>query len=249
MRISCATLKTFVLMTNFSKKLILTFCLHLLAMGFVAAEKPIEIAPPTDESFNDLTTQLGDPSWDKREAAQSKLYLHGVQHVDQLMPNLLQAYLDYSDPEVRVRLKEVVRKLAIKHYFDERRAYLGLRAFPTRWPIQLGDQLVYPLRVRMVKNDNTADLGNLMIGDLIIKADDHFLTWAFGFRQFHSHIALKKPADTMDLTVLRDEDQITITVTLGEMPQSKEMAESVGERQAIWFENWFRSQIDKRLKR
>lgn len=224
-------------------KLSIPLLLILLAAQLALAEPTGKAGQVTAADVRATIDLLGNESWYQRQKAQEKLHLLGKLDHQQVLDTTIEHYLEEDDPEVRFRLKEVIRDLVIAFHFQEQRGYLGILLRPVRFAERVDDQLVYPLRVHYIFPQTTADVDKLEIGDLLIKVDDFSFDSEFGYSQLMHYIQTRKPGDTVRFTVLENGQQTVKPVVLGEQPPSPNDLPPE-ERQSAFFHKWFRGQID-----
>jgi 2-alkenal reductase len=114
-------------------------------------------------------------------------------------------------------LKQVKDGLIADGFYDY--PYLGVSSLPmiTLFDVEQFDlpQMTGAFVTTIVPNGPAAN-GGLQVGDLIIQVDDREV---ITFSEMLSYlITQKEPGDDITLVVLRDEDRIELTVTLGSRP-------------------------------
>ena len=91
------------------------------------------------ETERQISTQikgLGSEQFEKREESQSQLITLGAEMPDFTINKCLNNYVGCKDPEIRFRLKNVLRILVLKKYYKQK-GFIGISMQPGKAP-QIG---------------------------------------------------------------------------------------------------------------
>lgn len=218
-------------------------CLALAA----ADGEPLPADPPPRfdaAELPGLLQRLGSQEFAEREQAEARLLELGRANHQAVLDWGMQSYVANRDPEVRHRLREVIRELVIRFLFNEKQGYLGLVLRPQRLPETIGDRLIYPMRISVILPQSTAVLGDLAVGDLVVQVDDQPFDRRFTYSRLLHYIRVRKPGDKLTVVVMRDGQPKPVEVTLGQAPETPN-DEPVESRRQAFFETWFRGQYQQ----
>ena len=191
--------------------------------------------------IDELMTRLGADQYADRETAQAELIERGVQAdaPDAVMVPATRLYATTPDPEVRHRLREILRVLFEKHYLDRPQGFLGIR-FNFEISGQKKDASV---KVLSVTPGSAAEAIGLQPGDRILKVGELDLVKPESVGGLAPYIQSHDPGHELGLVAMRGEDRLELTATLGAMPLEQIQQLYPAEQRRKLFNTWLRQQV------
>ena len=204
-----------------------------LAVGVLAAEEPAAPArqpvpagtpepaaptsPPGGAEGKGLPEaalgRLGHDDYQERLQAQEALREWGMQNFEPRSELLYEAYRQSKDPEVRLRMREVLRDLVIRQQPWDGEGYLGIRMNPGQLKDAHGE-LRSVVVVAEVREGTAAEEAGLLAGDRILAIDRQTFKGDDARLPFGDYIKGKKPGDKVELTVRREDQDLQIPAVL-----------------------------------
>lgn len=229
----------------------------LMALGLIASvqvgetarpetgpiSKPTQPATRLSESLvAELIAQLGDRRWEVRDHATAGLKVGGPN----LFDRLAEAYQSSRQPEVRLRIKEVVEHIFLTAGLKSTGGFLGIRqrvvggTEDARIPAGQAGILV----VEALPGTAAAQAG-LRAGDVIVALNGEGLKIGQNQEEFGRRISRFEQGTGLMLTVLRADKHMDVHVTLGARPfeHAEWRPEDVGRMQKQFWALW-RSRFD-----
>ena len=176
--------------------------------------------------FEELCRRLADERFPVRESAQEEL--HKMLHQTPAdRPNPVEAacydvWVRTSDPEVRLRLQEILTDFAINLWGPE--PSLGVSVVIEKAFNEEG-KMVSRLRVQTVSSGSGAEEAGVKTGDFIVGMDDVRLEDEAGAKaKLASMLDDRKPGDRVTLKLSRKGEVMSVRVALGHSPWVKSKA-------------------------
>ena len=164
-------------------------------------------------SFGREIKRLGNEKYKVRTTAQDALLKWGNRNLDEGIEALYEVYRTSDDPEVRLRSRQVLRRLVIvKQPFDGQ-GYLGIQ-MDTHRVMDANGELQPAVLITMVREGTAAEVAKLQANDLITGVDDVVFNDLLPTRMFSDYIKSKRPGDEIVLHVRRGEQSLDLTASL-----------------------------------
>lgn len=221
--------------------LLIVFSLHLLI--FAEDEKLKE----TEQQISVLVGDLGAEKFEQREESQSKLVVQGIEMPDFTIQKCLNDYISNKDPEIRFRLKTVLRILVLKKYFRQK-GFIGISMQEGRIPAKIGNEVFLPIEIVTVMPDFPAEKSGFNAGDQILKVDGKICNEKFQSAALVNYISSAKAGTTMTFLLLSGGKQIAKEVVIAERPALPNEP-TIEEQQDEFFRNWFKANLKKAEKK
>lgn len=216
-------------------------CCFLL-VALVALVGPRADGSSTEELQRSIH-ELGAKTFRERESAQRRLLEAGEQDYQAVLSQCLRAYSIAKDPEVRVRVREIMAALVDKFIFNRPRGFLGVALHPAAAIVD-GEKRAGAISVQNVIADSAAQRAGVQIGDQILHVDNLGLPPDAPVGTFITYIQSKRPGDKVTLTIKKDAGVQAVDVQLGDMPEDVRARTYNQQRKEEFFENWLRTQLD-----
>ena len=224
-------LKTMKLFTNsFFLLLILSLAPVILAEDDKMKE--------TEPQISALINGLGAEKFEQREESQSKLIGLGAEQYDLVIEKCLEAHIKIKDPEIRFRIKNILRPLVLKNNFRQK-GFIGISMQAHRTPQKIGDDMFIPIEIVSVLPDFPAEKNGFNVGDQILKVDSNICNERFQSTEIVNYISAKKPGTGMTFLLQSNGERITKEVLTAERPELPNEP-TIKEQQDEFFRNWFR---------
>lgn len=217
-----------------------------------ATEEAPPIAPPREGDLTKLVAGLAADSFAVREKAHSALNQYAKHHPEAIQEPLLDTYLSTEDAEVRYRLEAVLFESVKAEFRDRPRGFLGIKM--TASLVQDAGKMRGSIQIEDVIPDTGAARAGLMRGDNIVAVDDvTFETLNAPARRsisnantqkFKQYIESKQEGDQVKVKVRRQQQDLTLTVRLGNFPDYLRNNQPIEEE--LHFDNWLESERKKR---
>jgi len=232
-------------------KKLLRPCFLLMLLLLAAAQSPsVSVAPaaPSADEIQRAITNLGHERFAQRQAAQQELLKMADADHKAVLAACLPVYRQTSDPEVKMRLQEVMAAVVDKYLFRAPRGYLGVRL--NRVHVRGGGQLIIAgttvppgaVWVSQVLEDTAAQKAGLQPNDFIIAVDDK--PWDSGPDGFIEYVQSKRPGERLKLTVVRGAVTNNAEAVLGELPPAEAERIYTKENSEEFFQRWLAEQIE-----
>lgn len=201
----------------------------------------VQINKVTPDKIQALISQLGSSRFAERESAQCQLRELGNIKPDMVISNLVNVLVTIDDPEIVVRIKEILREVIITRFY-RKKGFLGISLSQDDALLRVGEKVTLPINVMQVLPKTAAFTNGVLIGDKIIQVDEHVCTAIFGVEEFVKYVSGKGAGANIALTVWRAGKIETMEITLGERPSlpGEPSVESDKER---FFQEWLKKQL------
>jgi hypothetical protein len=155
-----------------------------------------------------------------REQAQLDLSEWAASEADRGESWLLRELDAADDPEIRLRLSMVLRRMVIEEHQNKGPGYVGIRMDPVELMVPGDPEPRGGVRILAVEGETPASRAGLRAGDVIVALDR--LTWkgAAALKPFAEEIKRHKPGTSVQLSILRDGELRKVPVILGPRPLS-----------------------------
>lgn len=192
----------------------------------------------TEQQISALTAGLGSEKFEVREDSQAKLLALGEKQYDLAVSKYLESHIRIKDPEVRFRLKNILRPLVIKHDFRQK-GFIGVSMQVGRIPQKIGAEVFLPIEIVNVIPDFPAEKNGFNVGDQILKVDGNICNEKFQSTEIVNYISAKKPGTSITFLLQSDGKQVTKEVVIAERPALPNEP-TIEELQDKFFQNWLR---------
>ena len=152
-------------------------------------------------------------------------------------------YVASKDPEIQHRVREIMATLVEKFILHEPHGFLGIQYRPST--VAQGGNESLGFEVVMVVEGSPAQKAGLVVGDQLTKIDDFDLTKTARTTALLNFIRSKRPADKVQVTVIRDGQSRVVDVELGEIPPELNPTQDSEVDKESFFDNWLRSEMEK----
>jgi predicted metalloprotease with PDZ domain len=205
---------------------------------------PPPVAPP------EVRRLIGDLSAAKfavRKAAQQQLLALSADAPQLVADESVKAYAaSAADPEVRMRLREILTVVVTERLLPKSPGYLGVNIDMAQTTGPKGEAVAAVL-VTGVVGLSPADQGGLKQGDLLLAVDDFDIGKHPNLEAFIQHVRGRKPGEAMKVTLRRGAEFLNLEVKVGELPPAEYAGDPEkvkADRQAL-FEQWLRERVEK----
>ena len=167
-----------------------------------------------------LVEALASEEFKDREQAQLDLGRWAEGQADRGADWLLRQMDLAEDPEIRLRLRVVLRQMVVREHQKEGPGYIGVRMAPIELAVPGNPAPRGGVRILAVEGDTPASRAGLRAGDVIVALDQ--LTWKGeeALKSFADEIKRHKPGTSIELSVFRDGSLKKMPVVLGPRPLS-----------------------------
>lgn len=222
-----------------------------------AEEKPVtddEFRLPVDErmgaEIDRLILLLDSPDYKEREEATQTLLTIGATSFNKLRST----YHESDELEVQLRIEKIVHQSYRVHHVLGKTGFLGIST-NRRYPGHDVDPRIppgrYGVELATVQPNTGAERAGLKPKDIIIGMNGKMLGGerAQIFNNFSSQIRNLGPGQQIQITVLRGDETLEITATLGPVPNDRflsvngvrAMVQKVDRRFTVWWSRFFLS--------
>lgn len=222
--------------------------LFLLASEAPAAESDAGAtgAASARTEIRQFVEGLGHQRFQERETAHRELLRLSEGHLDILLDECLPIYSRTDDPEVRVRLGEIFRRIFESQVLNRPRGFLGIRIAAGQ-TVDPNGVPVPVILVRQAVDNSPAASAGIRSGDMILGIDAFDMGQDRLLDAFLDYIQRKGPEATVKLSLKRGDQTLVMEVKLGTMPEEIR-ALSAGARIPVekQFRDWLREREAER---
>lgn len=194
-----------------------------------------------EPQISTLVMGLGAEKFEQREESQSKLIELGSGQYDLVIWKCLESHIRIKDPEIRFRIKNILRSLVLKCKFRQK-GFIGVSMQAGRIPQKIGDEVFLPIEIVNVIPDFPADKNGFAAGDQILKVDGNICNEKFQSAELVDYISARKPGTGLIFLLQSDGVLITKEVVVAERPELPNEP-TREERQDEFFQNWFSTNL------
>lgn len=187
-------------------------------------------------------------SYHERATAQKALLKQAVGEEAISIDDLLAQFRVAADPEVKLRLRGVLKDVVLAKRHGLGAGFVGIRMRSRQIaPDDNGQR--FAIQVMEVHDGTPALAAGLQINDLIIQVDEMVMREPTANDQFVDFITSKKPGDEVTMHVVRAGLDVMIKVTLGRFPQK--MLDRAGrynrfdDAESRFFDKWLSRKLQE----
>lgn len=173
-----------------------------------------------DEATRALVASLGSEDFKERIKAQTDLSRWALEKPAVSKPWLFRELEATEDPEVRFRLREVLKGAVVAEHQKDGPGYVGIGMLDVEVmvPGKDGPEPRAGVSITRVQADTPASRAGLLAGDVVVSVDQ--LKWTEGIAStgFQEAIMKHKPGDKVELGILRGAELKKVEVTLAARP-------------------------------
>jgi len=222
--------------------------LKVLSLLIIFSLPPVILAEDSkikenEQQISALITGLGSEKFEVREDSQAKLLDLGEKHYELIVNKCLESHIRIKDPEIRFRLKNILRPLVIKREFRQK-GFVGISMQPNRAPLKIGNEVFLPIEIINVMPDLPAEKSGVNAGDLILKLDGKACNEKFQTTEIVNYISATKPGTVMTFLLQSEGKQVTKEVIIAERPALPNEP-TIEEQQEEFFRNWLKVNLKK----
>ncbi|MFZ2654129.1 MAG: PDZ domain-containing protein [Victivallales bacterium] len=225
-------------------KSILIF-LSASVISFLLSAEDNKTAPP-DQQISSCIASLGSEEFKTREESQAKLQEIGKTQYDLVLKKSIDAYAGNKDPEVRLRLKNVLRTIVTEKNF-RKKGFIGISMSNSLVVLKIGDATYNPIEIVNVMPDLPADKNGFMTGDKILKVDDNACSMNFNSNGVVEYISAKKPGTRVTFLLQSGDNTVTKEVEITERPDLPNEP-SAEQQKDDFFTKWFKGNVASPVK-
>jgi PDZ domain len=186
-----------------------------------------------DETTRALVGSLGSEAFKERIKAQMELSRWALEKPAVSQPWLFHELEATEDPEVRFRLREVLKGAVVAEHQKDGPGYVGISMLDVEVmvPGKEGPEPRAGVSVGRVQPDTPASRAGLQVGDVVVSVGK--LKWTEGPAStgFQAAIMKHKPGDKVELGILRGAELKKVEVTLSARPMGMPEAAKAQEFQ------------------
>jgi PDZ domain len=188
-----------------------------------------------DEATRALVDSLASEQFKERTKAQMDLARWALDQPDLSQDWLFREFEAAEDPEVRLRLREVMKGVVVAEHQKDGPGFVGISMMDVQVtvPGDNGPEARAGISVSRVNPDTPASRAGIQAGDVVVSVDE--LRWDNGSAMtgFQEAIMKHKPGDKVELGILRGAELMKVEVTLAARPMG---LPEVGKGPAIQFQ-------------
>ncbi len=195
--------------------------------------------------------RLNHEDFKERKAAQAALLEWGKGNTEEGIETLYDVFRTTEDPEVRVRSREVLRRLVIINQPLEGPGYLGVRMEDAQVKDAEGE-FQPAVRITEVREGTAAETAKLKPDDLVVGVDEAVFNELRPIIGFAEYIKNKSAGDEITLHIRRGEETLHLKARLQRRPPQLDRLTQWGTAplvlptQAELDESYFRDWLDAR---
>jgi hypothetical protein len=208
--------------------------LTILIVGSLLWGSP-RVALCQDEATRALVDSLASEEFKERTQAQMALSRWSLEQPGLSQDWLFQEFEASKDPEVRHRLREVMKEVVVAEHQKDGPGYVGISMMDVEVmvPGDKGPEACAGVSISRVQADTPASRAGLLAGDVVVSVDKQRWTNTSAMTGFQEKIMKHKPGDMVELGVLRGGELKKVKVTLAARPMG---LPEVGKGPAIQFQ-------------
>lgn len=185
-------------------------------------------------------SDLGADAFHVREGAQKGLIAAGAEHTDKVLDLGAQAWPRQTDPEIQIRLRQVMETVVRDHVYGKPGGYLGVFMMAKRSLVDRSTVTV--IHVADLVEGGPAERSNkIRSGDAILAVEGRRFPKDYKTSTFRNFLKTKRPGYALNLTLLREGRTREVTIKLGTNP--KEAAKPPTENFREFFRPWWRTNV------
>lgn len=161
---------------------------------------------------------LGSESFQTRSAAEERLGEWAEENASVAKAWLATSMEATEDPEVKQRLRKVLKNLVVGEALASGPGYVGIQMAPTQLVLPREDRVTGGVSVQAVVPGTPAEHGGIKPGDIIVSLDGRKWSAEEAVDQFREGVASKRPGAKVKLGVLREGEVRVVEVVLAPKP-------------------------------
>jgi predicted metalloprotease with PDZ domain len=177
--------------------------------------------------------RLGADSFEEREQAQRQLTEWAEDLPRYMLTLLVEQYRHAEDVEVVVRLREVLRPLAMTYLFNGARGFIGVNM--DEHQLENGEPAIL---LQAVHQGRPAFQAGLRTGDVIVSVEGQSIPELGGLGGFASAIAHSAPGSLIEVGVRRGRDAFTVRLQPMMWPADVPRSDNTTEKREQRFQSW-----------
>lgn len=205
---------------------------------------------------------LGSEEFAEREKAQLRLWEWAGRQPDRGEAWLLREYQAAGDPEVRLRIRTVLRDLVVAEHQKGGPGYVGIQMDEAKVALPGEPGMHSGVRVRAVVAGTPASKAGLLAGDVIVAFGQKRWQDDGAVAAFAAAIKAERPGTRVDLAIVRNGELKNVPVVLGPrpmglpefggflMPKDPEEVEAQDKKaKDAYFDRWLQERLLRGAKR
>jgi len=199
---------------------------------------------------------LASEEFAERERAQLQLLEWAGRQPDRGEAWLIREYQAAGDPEVRLRVRSVLRELVVAEYQQAGPGYVGIQMDEAKVALPGEAGLRSGVRVRFVVPGTPASKAGLLAGDVIVAFGKQRWAEDGAVAAFAAAVKAERPGTTVELSIVRNGELKKIPVVLGPRPMGlpefggllmpndpKEVEAQDKRAKDAYFDRWLRDRL------
>ena len=186
------------------------------------------VAFSQDTAPSALISSLGSEDFKERTKAQQELSRWAMGEPGRSQDWLFREMEAVSEPEVRIRLREVLKEVVVAEHQKDGPGYVGIGMADVEVAVPGADGPKVGVSITRIQEDTPASRAGLQVGDVVLAVDRTRWTGdvaaSFSFQQ---EIMKRRPGDKVDLEILRAGALMKVPVTLAARPMGLPEASKV----------------------
>jgi C-terminal processing protease CtpA/Prc len=200
--------------------------------------------PPTEKELENLTEQLSDDDFKTRGKAQIELTRLAKNHPEVALEAVLKKYLKADIlPDELFRLQAILYDNRKSQFLKSPSGFVGIVMSPGFARGAKGE-MIRAIQVGRIVPDSAAERHGLQLMDQIVSIDGNSFDSSDITSEFADYVSSKNSGDEISLTIVRNNQEIEIPLTLGQRP-----AELVDPRFQERIDLEFKSWLDENTAR
>ena len=187
-----------------------------------------------DETSRALLGSLASEDFKERTKAQRERSQWEMERREAGQDWLYEEFEAAAEPEVRIRLKEVLKEVVVAEHQKDGPGYVGISMGDVEVAVPGEDGQKPGVSITRIQPDTPASRAGLQAGDVVISVDrtrwNSDVAASFSFQQA---IMKRKPGDTVQLEILRGAELMKVPVTLAPRPMGLPEASKVAQLQGF----------------
>jgi len=200
--------------------------------------------PPSTAAVQRLIGELGHEKFAVRQAAQAQLLAIGEKNHQTVLDQCVRAYVGNRDPEVELRLHEVMTTLVEKHILRQPRGFLGIHFKPSTTRGAAGHP-VPTFELSDVTAGGPAQKAGLQAGDHLLKVGMLEASQLGAVEGLANLIQSRKPGDKLKVLFKRGDATQALEIQLGQLPEELFAPSYSEEKKAQFFQDWLAGELGK----
>lgn len=187
-----------------------------------------------DETSRALLGSLASEDFKERTKAQRELSQWAMERPEVGQDWLYQELEATAEPEVRIRLREVLKEVVVAEHQKDGPGYVGISMGDVEVAVPGEDGQKPGVSVTRVQADTPASRAGLQAGDVVISVDRaRWKSDVAASSSFQQAIMKRKPGDTVQLEILRGAELLKVPVTLAPRPMGLPEASKLPQLQGF----------------